>query len=121
MAAKEVHALDAFHAMLGDQPDRAYFGLVDVVRAYELGAVATLLLTDALFRSSDVAQRRQYVDMSEAVKAAGGEVCIFSTMHVSGEQLNEIGGLAAILRFPLPELEEDGDDDEEDDGDDGRP
>lgn len=27
-------------------------------------------------------------------------------MHVSGEQLNQLSGIAAILRFPLPELED---------------
>lgn len=31
---------------------------------------------------------------------------IFSGMHASGEQLNQLTGIAAILRFPLPELEE---------------
>ena len=39
---------------------------------------------------------------------------IFSRMHVSGDQLNQITGVAAILRFPLPEIEnEEMDDDEE--------
>jgi len=27
-------------------------------------------------------------------------------MHVTGEQLNEMTGIAAILRFPLQELED---------------
>lgn len=31
----------------------------------------------------------------------GGQVQIFSSMHVSGEQLNNLGGLAALLRFPF--------------------
>ena len=31
---------------------------------------------------------------------------IFSTMHVSGERLEQLGGLAAILRFPMGEEEE---------------
>ena len=31
---------------------------------------------------------------------------IFSAMHLSGEQLNQLSGIAAILRFPLPELED---------------
>lgn len=36
----------------------------------------------------------------------GGEALVFSGMHASGEQLNQLTGIAAILRFPLPELEE---------------
>lgn len=34
-------------------------------------------------------------------------------MHVSGEQLNQITGVAAILRFPLPEIENDEDEENE--------
>lgn len=28
-------------------------------------------------------------------------------MHVTGEQLGQLTGIAAVLRFPLPEIEED--------------
>lgn len=33
-----------------------------------------------------------------------------SSMHVTGEQLGQLTGIAAVLRFPLPEIEEDGED-----------
>ena len=36
----------------------------------------------------------------------GGNVYIFSSMHVSGQQLQQVSGVAAILRYPLPDLEE---------------
>lgn len=74
--------------------------------AAELGAVQTLLLTDALFRTADVAERRRWVALVDSVKGGGGDVHIFSSAHVSGEQLGQISGAAAILRFPLPELED---------------
>ena len=38
--------------------------------------------------------------------AGGGGVHVFSGMHASGEQLNQLTGIAAILRFPLPDLED---------------
>uniref|UniRef100_A0A674NGT6 Pelota mRNA surveillance and ribosome rescue factor n=1 Tax=Takifugu rubripes TaxID=31033 RepID=A0A674NGT6_TAKRU len=31
---------------------------------------------------------------------------IFSSLHVSGEQLTQLSGVAAILRFPIPDLSE---------------
>ena len=40
------------------------------------------------------------------MEAGGGEVVIFSGMHTSGEQLKQLTGIAAILRFPLPDLED---------------
>ena len=36
----------------------------------------------------------------------GGKVYIFSSMHVSGVQLNQLSGVAAILRYPLPDLDQ---------------
>ena len=48
----------------------------------------------------------------ESVKETGGQARIFSSMHVSGEQLGQLSGVAAILRFPMPEIEEDDQGDE---------
>lgn len=70
------------------------------------GAIGTLLISDELFRINDVAKRRRYVALVDAVKAVGGETLVFSSMHISGEQLKNLSGLAAILRFPLPDLED---------------
>lgn len=55
---------------------------------------------------ADVARRAAYVALADGVRAGGGVVHVFSSMHVSGEQLNQLTGIAAILRFPLPELED---------------
>ena len=51
-------------------------------------------------------QRNKYTALVEEVRMAGGEAIIFSAMHVSGEQLNQLTGIAAILRFPLPDIED---------------
>ena len=48
------------------------------------------------------------------VRDMGGEVRIFSSMHVSGEQLDLLTGLCAILRFPMPELEDTDDESDQD-------
>jgi len=37
----------------------------------------------------------------EGVKNKNAEVLIFSSMHESGQQLNQLTGIAAILTFPL--------------------
>lgn len=105
-AVKEVKALDDFHSMLSNDSARAFYGPGHVFAAHDRLAIQTLLITDELFRSADVPTRRKYVDLVESVKAGGGEVYIFSAMHVSGEQLQQLTGIAAILRFPLPDLED---------------
>ena len=35
------------------------------------------------------------------MKNNGGETLVFSAFHASGEKLNNLSGIAAILRFPL--------------------
>lgn len=52
-------------------------------------------------------ERRKWVGVVEDVRKSGGEVLIFSSIHESGKQLDQLTGVAAILNFPLPELESD--------------
>lgn len=85
-AAREVQALDEFYAMMNADPDRAFYGYSHVAKANEHGAIGTLLVTDELFRSADIATRRKYVDLVESVRSMGGTVRVFSSMHVSGER-----------------------------------
>lgn len=59
-----------------------------------------------LCRVHDVKQRRRWVALVESVQAGGGQVFVFSTRHQSGKQLQDFTGIAAVLRFPMPELEE---------------
>lgn len=111
-AAAEVRALQQFFAMLKTDPDRAYYGLPHVTRACEESAIDMLLLTDSLFRSSTLEVRKKYVTLADDAKSTGAKVFVFSSMHISGTQLNQISGVAAILRFPMPDLEGDVDDSE---------
>ncbi|XP_030967807.1 protein PELOTA 1 isoform X2 [Quercus robur] len=105
-AAQEIRALKDFFDMLSNDPSRACYGPKHVEVAHERLAIQTLLLTDELFRNSDVATRKKYANLVDSVKDSGGTVHIFSSLHVSGEQLATITGIAAILRFPLPDLED---------------
>ncbi|KAL0272595.1 UNVERIFIED_CONTAM: hypothetical protein PYX00_005509 [Menopon gallinae] len=111
-AAGEIRALDLFYHTLQNEPSKAYYGLRHVQKAAENQAIETLLLSDNLFRIQNVTERKKYVQLVDSVKGSGGEVKIFSSLHVSGEQLAQLTGVAAILRFPMPEIEEE---DEEDD------
>ncbi|KAF8328617.1 eRF1 domain 1-domain-containing protein [Cantharellus anzutake] len=99
--AREGIMLDRFFKMLERDELRAWYGPNHVSLATDRGAVGTLLISDNLFRASDPKQRKRFVEMVEAVREKGGEVLIFSSMHESGEQLNQLSGIAAILTFPL--------------------
>ena len=105
-AASEVKLLETFYQLLQTEPSRAFYGMKHVEKANELQAIETLLVTDTLFRSKDVKERKRYVALTDSVRENGGEVRLFSSLHVTGEQLDSLTGVAAILRFPLPDLED---------------
>jgi protein pelota len=42
----------------------------------------------------------------EKVRSQGGKTFIFSSQHSSGEHLEQLTGVAAILTFPLHDLDE---------------
>ncbi|AWP17664.1 putative protein pelota -like [Scophthalmus maximus] len=115
-AAGEVKALEDFYKMLQHEPDRAFYGVAHVERAAEALAIDTLLISDNLFRHQDVPTRSRYVRLVDSVRDNGGNVRIFSSLHVSGEQLTQLSGVAAMLRFPIADLseEEDGSSSDED-------
>ena len=46
-------------------------------------------------------KRKIYNKLVDDLKAKGAEVFIFSSLHQSGERLNNITGFAAILRYEL--------------------
>jgi len=100
-AVEETKALQRFHATLLDDEDRACYGVKFVQSADEQLAVESLLVTDKFFKTGNVETRKQYITLMESVREHGGQVFIFSSMHVSGTQLDLYTGIAAILRFPL--------------------
>lgn len=118
-ASEEVRALENFFKVLQHDSDRAFYGERHVMLASENQAVENLLISDKLFRSQDVLERKKYVKLVDDVREFGGDVKIFSSMHTSGEQLDQLTGICAVLRFPMPELEdEDQDQSDSDDEED---
>ncbi|PWA16670.1 hypothetical protein CCH79_00017489 [Gambusia affinis] len=136
-AAGEVKALEDFYKMLQHEPDRAVYGsgtrtrtssldqqqllsliclfsllyrIAHVERAADALAIDTLLISDNLFRHQDIQTRSRYVRLVDNVRDNGGNVRIFSSLHVSGEQLTLLSGVAAILRFPIADLSDAEDD-----------
>lgn len=104
--AKETKAMENFFEMMEKDEFRAWYGPKEVERAVDKGAVGTLLVSNSLFRSNNIAERRKYVRMVEEVKKSGGTSLVLSSIHESGVRLDGLGGIAAILTFPLHDLDE---------------
>jgi len=86
--------MQEFFRLLATEPARVAYGDVDVNKALEMGAVDKLLVSETL----DDDKIEAYEDKAEA---SGATVVIISTDTSEGEQLRDIGKIAAILRFAL--------------------
>ncbi|RPB22887.1 hypothetical protein L211DRAFT_309217 [Terfezia boudieri ATCC MYA-4762] len=117
---KESRAIDEFYAMMTTDEDRAWYGISEVEKAVGKGAVQTLLISNSLMRSQTVVERRRYVRMVEEVKGNGGEALVLSSVHESGRRLDGLGGVAAILGFPLLGLDEDENEEEAEEEEEGQ-
>ncbi|KAI1770434.1 hypothetical protein F4818DRAFT_446234 [Hypoxylon cercidicola] len=111
--SKETRFMDDFFDKLKKDDGRAWYGTAPVEKAVLEGAVGrgggVLLVNNSLFRSMDIRTRKRYVAMVDKVKADGGETRILSSDHESGQRLDALGGIAAILTYPMLELDEDED------------
>ena len=81
--------------------------------ALENRAVETLLISDHLFRAKNSEVRKEYVKLAEDAERKNGiKVVIFSSMTQAGQRLKDLTGVAAVLHYPLPgidDIEEDSD------------
>lgn len=98
--------LDLFFETLNTDPARAYYGPEHVAAAIDANAVSTLLISDTLLRDPNEAKREYYIELTKTVKLASGCVNIFSGLKSTGCELEAIGGLACILRYPMPGLDD---------------
>ncbi|KAL4435560.1 hypothetical protein ABPG74_020336 [Tetrahymena malaccensis] len=112
-AIKEVKALDDFYKVMSKDPDMVCYGQKHVFKAYEDNAIQTLLLSDSLFRIKDLNQRKRFNHLIDDTKKKGIDSLIFSSLHSSGEKLNNLTGIAAILRYPIPYEDEEMEQNEE--------
>ena len=91
---EEKEIMNQFFKLLATEPNKVAYGLTEVERALELGAVEKLLVSEAL----DDSIVEKFEDKCEE---SGAEFIIISIDTPEGEQLKQLGKIAAILRYSL--------------------
>lgn len=67
----------------------------------KIGAVEKLVLADTMLREASEEQRLRLEGLMHAVEQHAGSITVVSTEHEAGAKLNALGGVAALLRFPV--------------------
>ncbi|KAJ5805640.1 eRF1 domain 3 [Penicillium pulvis] len=104
--ARETKLMDDFMDQLRKETNKATYGPREVESAVDQGAVGrgggVLIVSNRLFRSQNIAERKRWVGLVDRVRdVEGGEVRILSSDHESGKRLEGLGGIAALLTFPV--------------------
>jgi protein pelota len=101
--AREAELIDELTERIASGAKAAY-GIEQVAEAAEFGAVESLLLVDERLREERQGRGGWPVDVNEVVETVerkGGDVVVFSAEFAPGQQLKNLGGVAALLRYRL--------------------
>ena len=92
--AQEKQIMNQFLGTLRDSPKKASYGEKETLKALEMNAVDTLLI-------SEIIPEDRIFELEEMAQQGGAIVRIISVETREGVQLKDLGGIAAILRFEI--------------------
>lgn len=104
--SQDMDAIEEFFLVLSKEPNRAVYCLKDVETSAKQQAISELFISDATLRKHRIADRHKIIEIIKSVKENGGNVTTLSSIHMAGERLNQLSGIAALLRFPVYDLED---------------
>jgi protein pelota len=99
--AEETKVMEEVLARLGKGRGDTTYGLVEVEKASAYGSVEKLLVADTTLREAPDEKRKALEKIMKEVEEKGGQIMVISTEHEAGTELLSLGGVAALLRFPL--------------------
>lgn len=99
--AKETELIEEIMKRLGKEEKTVSYGLVSVKKAINSGAVEALIIADSLLRESLESDRIKLDELMIEVEDQKGRISIISTEHEGGIKLLSLGGIVALLRYPL--------------------
>jgi len=89
---KEKELLNKFFTKLAKEPEKVTYGLKETKNALEIGAVETLIASESL---------ENIEELEEIAESKGAKTEVVSIETQEGIQLKNLGGIGAILRFPI--------------------
>jgi protein pelota len=99
--ADETKLVEEVLLRLGMNTTDVAYGRDAVAKAAGYGAVERLLVADTMLRDSSDEDRLALEEVMREVEAKNGQVTVISTEHEGGTKLQSLGGIAALLRFPI--------------------
>ena len=100
-AADEIKSVEALMVEIS-RGELAAYGIEEVRKAVDAGAVTALILTDKCILDAREAESYDEIEaILKNVESMGGKIHIISSEHEGGQKLDGIGGIGAILRYRI--------------------
>jgi len=99
--AVETQHVEEVLTRLGTGKGNVTYGLDEVAKANQYGAVERLLIIDTLLRESTDEKRLELEKIMREVEAKSGQITVVSTEHEAGHELEGLSGIAALLRYRI--------------------
>ena len=97
----ETETMEEVMKRLGKGEGTVTYGLDAVENAVKMGAVEKLVLADTRLRDAEEQQRLKLEELMREVENHRATVTVISTEHEAGAKLLSLGGIVALLRFPI--------------------
>jgi len=99
--AEETEVMEEVLLRLGKERMDVTYGFDEVKSASAMGAVDKLVIADETLREATDDRRTLLENLMRDVEEKGGEIIVLSVEHEAGAKLLSLGGVAAVLRFPI--------------------
>ena len=98
---EETETIEEVMKRLGKGEGTVTYGLGQVENAILLGAVEKLIVADTTLRDANELQRLKLEDLMRQVEKRNAAITVVSTEHEAGSKLLSLGGIVALLRYPI--------------------
>ena len=98
---EETETMEEVMKRLGKAQGTVTYGMSAVENAVMVGAVEKLVVADTKLREAEATDRLKLEDLMHQVEKRNAAITVVSTEHEAGAKLLSLGGIAALLRFPL--------------------
>ncbi len=98
---EETETMEEIMKRLGKGERTVTYGFDAVEKTVMLGAVEKLVVADTTLRDADETQRLKLENLMHQVERHNAAITVVSTEHEAGSKLLSLGGIAALLRFPV--------------------
>ena len=99
--ADEAKVMEEVLLRLGKGRMDVTYGFGEVKNASTIGAVNKLLIADVTLREASDDKRILLENLMSNIEEKRGKIIVLSAEHEAGAKLLSLGGIAALLRFPI--------------------